>query len=128
MFTVHCQWWRRITSCQVALDWRYVQKNKIQSEAACIVTGATKLVSINSILTETRWETLSSRRILFYKMKNSSCLSYLTSLVPNNVGDISRKNLKNAQHSLKLTVLLQFVPSICYQRMDVKGLELNGIL
>ena len=35
---------------------------KIQNEAARIVTGATKLVSINSLLLETGWETLASRR------------------------------------------------------------------
>ena len=35
---------------------------KIQNEAARIVSGATKLVSINSLLLETGWETLSSRR------------------------------------------------------------------
>ena len=50
---------------------------KIQNEAARIVTGATKLVSINSLCTETGWETLSSRRkkhklILFYKIKKRS--------------------------------------------------------
>ena len=33
---------------------------KIQHEAARIVTGATKLASINSLLTETGWETLTS--------------------------------------------------------------------
>ena len=36
---------------------------KNQNDAARIVTGATKLVSINALLTETRWETLSLRRI-----------------------------------------------------------------
>ena len=36
--------------------------DKNQNEAARIVTGATKLVSINALLTETRWETLSLRR------------------------------------------------------------------
>ena len=35
---------------------------QIQYEAARIVTGATRLVSINSLLTETGWETLSARR------------------------------------------------------------------
>ena len=35
---------------------------KIQIEAARIVTGATKLVSIESLYTETGWETLASRR------------------------------------------------------------------
>ena len=35
---------------------------KIQNEAARIVTGATKLVSNNSLLLEVGWESLSSRR------------------------------------------------------------------
>ena len=47
---------------------------KIQNEAARIVTGTTKLVSINSLLSETGWETLSSRRnkhklTLLYKIQ-----------------------------------------------------------
>ena len=77
---------------------------KIQNEAARIVTGANKLVPINALFTETRWETVSSRRtkhklILFYKMKNNLCPPYLASLVPNNVVDVSRYNLRNVQHS-----------------------------
>ena len=48
---------------------------KIQSEAAPIVTGATKLTSLQSIYIETGWESLASRRlksklVLFYKMQN----------------------------------------------------------
>ena len=35
---------------------------KIKNEAARIVTGATKLVSIESLLSETGWETLAKRR------------------------------------------------------------------
>ena len=35
---------------------------KIQNEAALVVTGATKLVSINSLHLETGWEPLASRR------------------------------------------------------------------
>ena len=46
---------------------------KIQIEAVRIVLGATKLVSIDSLYSETGWETLASRRKkhklqLFYKM------------------------------------------------------------
>ena len=95
---------------------------KIQNEAARIVTGATKLVSINALLTETHWETLSSRRtkhklILFYKMKNNLCPPYLASLVPNNVGDASRYNLRNVQHSQTVHAYTQlyfnsFLPSV----------------
>ena len=59
--------------------------DKIQNEAARIVTGATKLASIDSLYTETGWETLGSRRkthklTMFYKMKNELCLDYLASL------------------------------------------------
>ena len=47
---------------------------KNQNEAARIVTGTTKLVSNNSLLSETGWETLSSRRnkhklTLLYKIQ-----------------------------------------------------------
>ena len=50
--------------------------DKIQNEAARIVTGATKLVSLNTLYSEIRWETLEQRRknhrlTLFYKMRYS---------------------------------------------------------
>ena len=93
---------------------------KNQNEAARIVTGATKSVSINALLTETRWETLSSRQTkhkltLFYKTKNNLCPPYLASLVPNNVGDVSR--YKNVQHSQTVHANSQlyfnsFLPSV----------------
>ena len=76
---------------------------KIQLEAARIVTGATKLVSIDSHYTETGWETLASRRNkhklqLFYKMQNGPTPEYLSSLVPDNVGNNSAYNLRNARN------------------------------
>ncbi|MCG8077918.1 MAG: reverse transcriptase family protein, partial [Candidatus Thiodiazotropha taylori] len=73
---------------------------KIQNEAARIVTGATRLASIHSLLTETGWETLSARRnkhklVMFYKMRNNLCPDYLSSLVPSNVGSTVQYNLRN---------------------------------
>ena len=73
----------------------------IQNEAARIVTGATRLVSINSLLLETGWESLRDRRrkhrlIFFYKMKNNMCPEHLSSLIPTNVGSSVRYNLRNA--------------------------------
>ena len=73
---------------------------KIQLEAARIVTGTTKLVSIDNLYSETGWETLKSRRkqhklILFYKMVNNLTPIYLSSLLPPQVGNISRYNLRN---------------------------------
>ena len=74
---------------------------KIQIEAARIVTGATKSVSIDSLYTETGWETLSSRRLnhkplLFFKMKSGLCPTYLSSLVPPSVGNNFVYSLRNA--------------------------------
>ena len=70
---------------------------KLQTEAARIVTGATRLVSIDSQRTETGWETLASRRhkhklLLFFKMKSELSPSYLSSLVPPSVGANSSYN------------------------------------
>ena len=73
---------------------------KIQYEAARIVSGSTKLVSIEALLRETGWEKLSSRRkkhklILFYKTFNGLCPNYLQSQVPPTIGNSSRYNLRN---------------------------------
>ena len=75
--------------------------DKVQNEAARIVTGATKLASIDSLHTETGWETLGSRRknhklTMFYKMKNGLCPDYLVSLVPATVGSASQYPLRNS--------------------------------
>ncbi|MEW8247643.1 MAG: reverse transcriptase family protein, partial [Candidatus Thiodiazotropha endolucinida] len=74
---------------------------KIQIEAARIVIGSTKLVSISNLYEETGWETLSARRkqhrlTLFYKMIYNLTPPYLSSFVPPLVGDISRYNLRNS--------------------------------
>ena len=51
-----------------------LELDKIQNEAARIVTDATKLVSINALYNEIQWDTLEKRRrdhelTLFYKMQ-----------------------------------------------------------
>ena len=84
---------------------------QIQYEAARIVTGATRLVSINSLLTETGWETLSARRknhklVMFYKMQNNLCPVYLSTLVPRIVGSSVSYNLRNAGDIQTLSVLI----------------------
>ena len=73
---------------------------KNQNEDAHIVTGATKLASIQSLLSDTGWKSLTSRRekhklVLFYKMINSLAPEYLSPLVPPTVGNISQYNLRN---------------------------------
>ncbi len=75
---------------------------KVQIEAARIVTGATRLVSIEQLYVETCWETLESRRhthklLLFYKMKNDIAPSYLVDILPLEV-DNSRYELRNSNN------------------------------
>lgn len=95
---------------------------KIHNEAARIVTGATKLVSLNSLFRETGWESLSARRrkhklTLFYKMKNNLCPDYLCSLVSPSTGSMTTYNLRNAEnlqtvHSNTQQYYRSFLPSV----------------
>ena len=77
--------------------------DKIQNEAARIATGATKLVSIKNLNKEICWESLQKRRddhklTLFFKMYNHLTPIYLSSLIPPQVNEISRYNLRNSDH------------------------------
>ncbi len=59
----------------------------VQHEAARIVTGATKLCSLENLYRDLKWESLASRRkkhklLQFYKMKTNISPGYLTSLIP----------------------------------------------
>ena len=74
---------------------------KIQKEAARIATGTTKLISAENLYNEIGWDTLESRRnkqklTLFYKMVNNLTPTYLSSLVPSTVTEVSRYNLRNS--------------------------------
>ena len=75
--------------------------DKIQNEAARIVTGTTKLVSIRALYEEIKWDTLEERRRkhklnLFYKMVNGLSPPYLSSLLPLPVNRVSSYNLRNS--------------------------------
>ena len=68
-----------------------------------IATGKTKLISIETLYSEIGWEILDSRRRkqklpLFYKMYSNISPSYLSSLVPPSISDISSYNLRNANN------------------------------
>lgn len=81
------------------------QLERIQHEAARIITGATRLVSISNLYAECRFESLKDRRrkhklILFYKMSNSISPTYLSSLVPSSVGETTSYSLRNS-HNLR---------------------------
>ena len=94
----------------------------IQTEAARIVIGSTKLVSIDTLYTETGWETLKSRRnkhklTLFYKMKSGMSPHYLTTIIPPIVGNTSTYNLRNSNdmgtvHANSKLCYNSFLPSV----------------
>ena len=77
--------------------------DKIQTEAARIVTGATKLVSLHAAFDEVNWEPLEAGRmkhrlLLLYKNFNNLSPEYLSSLIPPTVSNILRYNLRNSHY------------------------------
>ena len=78
-----------------------LEKNHI--EAARIVTGTTKLVSLDKLYQETGWETLEERRkkhkpYLFYKMSNNLSPNYLSSLVSPSIETATFYTLRDASN------------------------------
>ena len=74
---------------------------KIQHEAARIVTGLIRSVSIEKLYSEIGWLSLSERRkyqklITTFKSKLGMLPSYLSDLFPQIVGTSLRYNLRNA--------------------------------
>jgi hypothetical protein len=72
--------------CGIIVD----RLEKVQTEAARIVTGLTSYASLDSIYCETGWEKLIVRRQvkklnLFYKIINNEAPEYLSELMPNQI-------------------------------------------
>ena len=73
---------------------------KVQLEAARIVTGTTRSTSLNNIYRETGWLTLSNRRLyqkllIMYKIENGMVPEYLSSLFPRTMDNPVAYNLRN---------------------------------
>ena len=73
---------------------------KIQLEAARLVTGATRRCPTDRLYKEVAWETLSSRRDLhraamMYKIDSGKAPSYLQDLLPSPIEARTRYNLRN---------------------------------
>ena len=73
---------------------------KLQYDAARAVTGLTRSVSINNLINEIGWVSLSDRRklqklVLIFKYKNGDLPSYLNDLMPEMVRDNNTYNLRN---------------------------------
>ena len=73
----------------------------VQHESARTVTSCTKLVSPDYLIYEAGWESLRPIRkkykyILFFKMIYGISPAYLSSLVPDTVGNFTNYNLRRA--------------------------------
>ena len=73
---------------------------KLQNEAARIVTGLTRSVSLDNIYRECGWVSLAERRrqqklIFMYKSINGPVPTYVSDLIPPSVGEISTYTLRN---------------------------------
>ena len=72
----------------------------IQNEAARLVTGLTRSVSLENLFKECGWTTLSKRRqqhwlSFMYKVNNGIVTSYIHDLIPPLVSEISNYPLRN---------------------------------
>lgn len=79
------------------------QLESVHNEAARIITGATKLCSIEKLLADLGWETLQDRRtkhklVIFFKIINNLTPNYLAELLPPLVQERTVYNLRNANN------------------------------
>ena len=74
---------------------------RIQYEAARIVTGLTRSVSIDKLIKEIGWLSLSDRRlfqkaVLMYKIINGLAPEYISNIMPPFVSERTEYSLRNA--------------------------------
>ena len=91
---------------------------KLQNEAARIVTGLTRSVSLNNLYKECCWESLKDRRerqklLFMYKVNNNMTPSYINDLVPPPVGDLSEYNLRDSQNISSITARTTLFQKSC---------------
>ena len=84
--------WDGCTECESDL------LEHVQYEAAKIVTRAMKGTSKHCLMQEIGWEDLKTRRavhklLLYFKIVNNLCPSYLTNLLPLQVGERTNYSL-----------------------------------
>jgi hypothetical protein len=89
----------------VPADNRHTLKNldKVQKEAAKIVSGATSRCSTADLHAELGWEPLATRRKLhrasmMHKVENGLAPTYLQDLIPDRVQARTRYNLRNTEN------------------------------
>ena len=97
---------------------REVEKlEKVQLEAARIVTGLTRYANKDALYFETGWDSLQNRRenrklTTFYKLHNRCCPDYLVTCLPPLVSDVNTYNLRNSE---------DYIPPRCRLRVSVNS-------
>lgn len=74
---------------------------RLQNEAARMVTGLTRSTKLDDLYAEVGWTSLSERRKVhklstFYKIVNGLVPSYLTDILPPSVGEYTNRALRNS--------------------------------
>jgi hypothetical protein len=110
---------------------------KVQLDAARIVTGGIKGTSHESLYVETGWQPLSERRktqklLMYHKMIHGAAPEYLCELVPPRVGEINRYNTRNAENYSQIRCRTEqyrssFLPDVIHSwnslPMDIRIIE-----
>ena len=128
-FEYACELWDGCTIEQIE------KLEKLQLEAARIVTGLPKYTSRQILYYETGWETLEERRkrrklCLFYKIQNNLAPAYLQDITPDNVGTKSSYALRNVNNIIVPSARLKhsydsFLPSTIRLWNDIPEAERN---
>lgn len=96
-----------IEYCDIIIDncpeYYKTKLEQVNIEAARIATGATRLVSIETLFSECGWDKLEIRRekhklTQFFKIVNNLTPEYLTDLLPPNFDTIHNYNTRNSQN------------------------------
>ena len=92
---------------------------KLQLEAARIVTRLTCYTSLDSIYREAGWEKLSTRRevkklCMFYKLNVGNSPEFLCDLIPPSVGETNNYNLRNSHNISQTTNRLSISQQSCF--------------
>ena len=104
---------------------------KVQTEAARIVTGLTSYASLDCIYCETGWDKLIVRREvkklnLFYKILNNEAPEYLSELIPPTVAESNNYNLRNRHNISQLANIPKLILSVDYKQIKTwNTLDLN---
>lgn len=91
---------------------------KLQNEAARIVTGLTRSVTLQNLYLECGWESLKSRRekqkyCFMYKVCNNTAPSYINDLIPPQIGDITYYELRNNSDLLSIRTRTSIFKNSC---------------